>query len=155
MSTRERWVLYPLLFLTLGIVMRDKVMLPTHLGAMQFEAGEIATQRIRCNQLQVKELLCDRLESNQTECRAFLVRGPNGQPTVLAGTDAKTNAGVVETHSAKGIPQVRLYSNNNGGQIATFEVSKTPPEPTKKLAPGKASEASPSPKAQDKGATGK
>jgi hypothetical protein len=156
MSTRERWIVYPLLFLTLGIALRDKVILPSRLGAMEFEAGQIVTQRIRCNQLQVKEVLCDRLDSNQTECRTFLVKGPASRPVVIAGADAKTGAGAIETLTSNGIPQVRLYSNNIGGQITTFEVKKTPPTPTKKPDPSNPTpDKSSSPKPQEKGASGK
>ena len=45
MSTRERWIVYPILFMTLGIALRDKIIRPTHLGSgdLQLGAGEITT----------------------------------------------------------------------------------------------------------------
>ena len=47
MSMRERWIIYPLLFLSLGVVLGDKIILPGHGGnpGLQFEAGEIAAVR--------------------------------------------------------------------------------------------------------------
>ena len=142
MSTRERWIVYPLLFLTLGIVLRDKFMPLKHLAAVQFQAGEIAVAKIRCNQLEVDELICrkplevdqlicrkqleanelvcKRLEAVQLGCRALLVRGPNGRPVVVAGTDSNTQAGTVETFSANGVPQVRLFSTGTGGVVTTI-----------------------------------
>jgi hypothetical protein len=102
MSTRERWIVYPLLFMTLGIAMRDKVVPPAQLGnfRLQFEAGEIS---------------CDRLQ-----CHTLLVNGPNGQPVVAAGADATSRAGTVETFAANGMPLVRLFSNAAGGVVATL-----------------------------------
>ena len=101
MSTRERWIVYPLLFMTLGIALRDKVIPPAHLGnlGMQFEAGAIMTPRIHCNEL--------------------WVNGPNNRPVVVVGSDRNTNAGIVETFTAGGMPQVRLLSSDAGGMVTT------------------------------------
>jgi len=142
MSTRERWIVYPLLFLTLGIVLRDKFMPLKHLAAVQLQAGEIAVAKIQCNQLEVNELICrnqlevnqlichrqleanevacKRLKAVQSECRALLVRGPNGRPVVVAEADSNTQAGTVETFSANGVPQVRLFSTDAGGVVTTI-----------------------------------
>ena len=142
MSTRERWIVYPLLFLTLGIVLRDKFMPLKHLVAVQLQAGEIAVAKIRCYQLEVDELICrkqlevdqlvcrkqleanelacKRLEAVQLGCRALVVRGPNGRPVVVAGTDSNSQAGTVETFSANGVPQVRLFSTGAGGVVTTI-----------------------------------
>ena len=138
MSTRERWIVYPLLFMTLGIAMRDKVIPPVQLGSvgLQFQAGEIATQRLRCGELQVGRVVCDRLQSNQSECHTLLVNGPNGRPVVIAGADANTHAGTIETFTASGVPQVRLLSTNTGGAIVTFEAKQPSPQPAKNPAAG-------------------
>lgn len=122
MSTRERWIVYPLLFLTLGIALRDKVIPPVRLGnlRMQFEAGAITTPQIRCNQLHVGKVVCERLDAKQSECRALLVNGPSGRPVVVVGADPKTHAGIVETFTDRGLPQVRLHSSNTGGVISTI-----------------------------------
>jgi hypothetical protein len=123
MSSRERWIVYPILFMTLGIAMRDKVIPPTRLGngGLQVQAGEIAaTGRISCKQLQVDTIFCSRLEAGRTECRTLLVNGPNDQPVVIAGADANSHAGVVETFAANGLPQVRLLSTPTGGILSTI-----------------------------------
>ena len=51
MSTRERWIVYPLLFMTLGIALRDKIMPPAHLGnlGMQIEAGTVSINNWRAS----------------------------------------------------------------------------------------------------------
>ncbi len=122
MSTRERWIVYPLLFMTLGIALRDKIVPPTHLGnfAARLEAREIATEQLRCKQLQVDTVICDRLESQRSECRALIVNGPSGRPVVIAGAEVKGGAGTVETFTATGMPQVRLLSTDTGGMVTTI-----------------------------------
>ena len=82
MSTRERWIVYPLLFMTLGIAMRDKVVPPNHLGNldMQFEAGAITTPQVQCSELRVGRVVCERLESEQvqsgqSECQYLVGQG--------------------------------------------------------------------------------
>jgi hypothetical protein len=137
MSTRERWIVYPILFLTLGIAVRDKIVPPTHWGGRalhvngeiateqlqcktQLRAGEIVAAQLRCKQLLVENIICKRLESGRAECRMFLVNGPNNKPVVAALADAKTHAGVLETLSAKGLPQVQLLSTPTGGVVNTI-----------------------------------
>ena len=102
MTNRERWIVYPLLFMTLGIALRDKIIPPAQLGhlGLQFQAGEVTTHQIRCNTL--------------------FIDGPNGKPVVIAGTDANTGAGTIKTLAASGIPQVRLFSNDVGGVVTTI-----------------------------------
>jgi len=100
MSTRERWVVYPLLFLALGIAMRDKVLPPKTL-----RAGSV---------------VCDRVACNRVESRALVIQGPKGKPVLIAGTDAKNNAGTLETFTENGIPQVRLLSTDTGGMVNTI-----------------------------------
>jgi hypothetical protein len=122
MSTRERWIVYPLLLLTLGIVMRDKIVGPTHLKTGEVTAGQIRCNQlmadqmvmagqIRCGQLQADQALCKRLQSagavaaTAVQCGEVVVIGPNGRPTVVLGTDQRTKGGVIGTFSASGAPQ--------------------------------------------------
>ncbi|MBU4399038.1 MAG: hypothetical protein KKE86_06840, partial [Planctomycetes bacterium] len=65
MSTRERWIVYPLLFLTLGIALRNKILPPTHFGGMEttLKAGEIDVRRIRCGELQAGRAILNQLEA--------------------------------------------------------------------------------------------
>jgi hypothetical protein len=123
MSTRERWVVYPLLFLTLGIALRDKVIPPAKLGnrGMRLEAATITTPRIRCNELQVGEVVCDRVDAKQSECRTMLVKNADNRPVVVVGSDNKNRAGLLETFTANGMRQVRLLSSDVGGMVTTIE----------------------------------
>jgi hypothetical protein len=108
MSTRERWIVYPLLFMTLGIAMRDKVIPPVRLGSLGLllQAGDTVSQRIRCRELQVE--------------RVVVNNGPNQPPVVVLGSDNNTHAGFVETLNTEGMPQVRLSSTETGGIVSTI-----------------------------------
>ena len=124
MSTRERWIIYPILFLTLGIAVRDKVIPPTRWSSSVLRvAGEIVTPQLRCKQVLVDNLVCQRMESGRAECHSFWVTGPTNRPVIAAGTDAKTHAGLLETLSAKGVPQVRLLSTPTGGVVNTIDAT--------------------------------
>jgi hypothetical protein len=140
MSTRERWIIYPLLFLTLGIVMRDKIILPKNL-----QVQRVAAEQIRCNQLQVDSVLCNRLQAGDeivegaVQCGELAVRGPNGRPTVIVGTDARSKGGLVTTLSPTGTPLICLQPTESGGKVITFtkksrddapETPKTPSPPS-------------------------
>jgi hypothetical protein len=109
MSTRERWIVYPLLFLTLGIAMRDKIVQPNHL-----QTEDIVAAQIRCNRLQVEQVLCGRLQSltgvvaGAVQCNELAILTPKGRPTVVMGTDSQTRAGAIETFSESGARQMRL-----------------------------------------------
>jgi hypothetical protein len=139
MSTRERWIVYPLLFLTLGIVMRDKMVEMVHPVA-RLSNGEFAAEKIRCNQLQVDQIDCSRLHVDQAmnrlavqgiECGELLVGGPNGRPTVVIGADVK-NGGVIRTFSPTGVPLVLLQPTDAGGVVvaSAFIRSVKPPQNT-------------------------
>jgi hypothetical protein len=100
MPTRERWIVYPLLLLILGMVLRDKLIPPKHLSLEQLRATEIVAPTVLCGRL--------------------IISGPNGRPVVIAGTDTNTGAGVVETFATDGLPQVRLSSADTGGIVTTI-----------------------------------
>jgi hypothetical protein len=152
MSTRERWIVYPLLLLTLGIVMRDKVMPQGH-----FQANEVAAGRIHCGQLQVDrvasadgiavrslqcregltagKLHCGQLQVDNLvaagglvvrgiKCGELVVGGPNGRPTVIARTDPKTKGGTVITLSSAGVPLILLQPTDSGGVVFASDVKR-------------------------------
>jgi hypothetical protein len=134
MSSRERWIVYPLLFMTLGIALRDKI-IPAH----RLQLDEIAAGQIHCNQLLVdqeigaKQVSCIQLQAEQAGCKRlqvaagivvrsilcgeFAIAGPKGRPTVVIATDPKTNGGIIETISSAGAPLVRLEPTNAGGVV--------------------------------------
>jgi hypothetical protein len=173
MSTRERWLIYPLLFLTLGIVMRDKFFPQGHIQANELTAGrihcgqlqvdrlasaggiavrdlqcsgELAAGKLRCSELRADQLMAGSgLVVRGIQCSEVVVVGPNGRPTVLAGTDARTKGGLITTLSSTGTPLVWLQPTDSGGavraaqivqgKIALPETPNTPSTPKPKSPP--------------------
>jgi hypothetical protein len=127
MSTRERWIVYPLLFLALGAALRDKFVGSRDLRAGAVTCGELRVGRLLCDRLESGQvsvlelhgahLVCDRVESGQSECRQLIVKGPNGQPVVGALADSRSGNGMIETVSATGMPLVEIASANGAGNV--------------------------------------
>jgi hypothetical protein len=117
MSPRERWIVYPLIFLTLGIALRDKLL-------YRIKTNEVRAQRVICDELLAERLLVNRsTRMNQIECRTLVVQGTNGNPIAVVGADAATNNGLIETFSSHGVPQIRLQSNEGSGVVTAFDQS--------------------------------
>lgn len=97
MSTRERWIVYPLIFLTLGIALRDKLL-------YRVKTNDILAQRVACTELVADNVLIRKgTRMNVAECRTMIVHGPNGNPVVALGVDATTDGGgAVTTFSPTG-----------------------------------------------------
>jgi len=88
MTSRERWILYPLLFLTLGIALRDKVLPRT---------VPLAADTIICNHLEAGDAKCSQLQltkhGGRDAIRLETVSGDgkiriftrNGESVVLGG----------------------------------------------------------------------
>lgn len=102
MSDRERWIVYPLLFLTLGLTLRDKitgtlrrlVLLDGKAAALDFENGVLRIPHI---------------DADVVHCRRVDVRDPQDKPLVqLKGLDVPTgdgkkkNSGAVSIHGQDG-----------------------------------------------------
>jgi hypothetical protein len=128
MSTRERWVIYPLLFLTLGIVVRDKLAFQadeatikrlrcSELRVDNAIAREFGAVQIQCGQLQTKKAIAAELAARGIRCGELLVDGPDGRPTVVVGTDPKTKGGSIFALSAAGVPLIRLQPTDSGGVV--------------------------------------
>jgi hypothetical protein len=146
MSDRERWIVYPLLFLTLGIALRNQFLPTRRFGALDLKAGELTAQKILCNDLVIyqkgecNQLQCGQFQFDEAfgkhasiaglaECvglkageaafRRMLVVDAEGRPVVLAGTDINTQAGVIETRNANGMTLVQVRSTGTGGAVTT------------------------------------
>lgn len=138
MSNRERWTVYPLLFLTLGIALRDKI------------TGSIMLRSVRCEELVVAgqdgKLHLRLGPGGRGTSDVMVIYGQQNNPSVSLGTvdgssgiltlhDARGkvqvvakstgNAGAIETLNSSGQPQILLGSNNAGGVVTTARHGKT------------------------------
>jgi hypothetical protein len=141
MTDRERWIVYPLLFLTLGIALRNQFLPTRRFGAVDLRAGELSAQRVVCKELitekgeclqqfQFNEALakhigvlglleCIQLKAANAECGGLVIADAEGRPVILAGADKNTQSGVIQTKNRDGMPLVQLGATEGGGAVTT------------------------------------
>ncbi len=85
MSTRERWIVYPLLFLALGVALRDKLIPPDTLRAYALKVHEIDAEQIRGEGVVAGQLECRDLKTALATCRVATVASPGGDDGVRIG----------------------------------------------------------------------
>ncbi|HYW79255.1 MAG TPA: hypothetical protein VE890_06735 [Thermoguttaceae bacterium] len=148
MTSRERWVVYPLLFLTFGMTMRDKVWPQPHFIANDMTAfGEITAGKIICSQLDVGRATAQRLESIQSECQLLTLSDQHGRNAIRLGSgsngtgrlellatdgdvlvalggDEVGESGRVETFADGGVPQTQLRSTEAGGLVTAIDAEE-------------------------------
>jgi hypothetical protein len=137
MSNRERWIIYPLLFLTFGAVMRDKLIIPPKLAAREvvcekIHSDEMEVGRARCQDLSTVQTRASRLviDDDEGNNRAVLDVGnggsgrlelldADGRPAVGAGTDGTGRGGMMAVfRDAK--PRAEISSNAWGGEVTAI-----------------------------------
>ena len=125
MTIRERWIVYPLLFLTLGLGMRDKVAPPSP----RFMRPGMNAMNVRCVHLECQDLTVTgpngerriRLGVTPNQAGQMEVYGSDHTMVLVAGADNTGRSGRVQTLAADTTPQVSLHSTDRGGQVATFD----------------------------------
>ena len=117
MTSRERWVVYPLLFLTLGITMRDKVWPQPNLMVADMRAfGEVAANKITCKQLDVAHATLRRLDVVQAKCKMVTVTGPSGGDAVRISVGPE-GTGRLEVFAADGEMLASVGADEAGGVV--------------------------------------
>jgi hypothetical protein len=101
MTDRERWIVYPLLFLAVGLGLKSGAAAKLTVA----ETDVVDAETVRCKKLLV------------------VTPGPDAasvQPVAIIGADTH-GRGVVETFSADGRPQARLSSDPVGAILTLFD----------------------------------
>ncbi len=119
MSTRERWTIYPLLFLALGAALRSKV-------TATIETGHLDAVNVRSVQMSCEDLVIVdkdgkprlRMATVQNAGRVEIY-GAGGNIVAVIATEA--NGASVQLQTADGKPQVLLRSGGAGGLVATVD----------------------------------
>jgi len=101
MSSRERWTVYPLLFLALGLAMR----------AIVVPQGEFAAARV------------DDLEATRLVCREIVIESEDGTILVHMGREVKLGGGRIEIKDAAGADSVSLGTGpeSRDGAVEFFD----------------------------------
>lgn len=108
MSERERWIVYPLLFLGLGTSLKDKLVAPSVVKA----------ERIECNQIQCRQQLStNQLDAAQVTVAKSLAAGQvvvidqKKQPRILLRTIPARQGDTVLKEKTRG--QISLFDETN------------------------------------------
>jgi hypothetical protein len=106
MSSRERWTVYPLLFLALGLAVR----------AIAVPQGEFAAARV------------DALESNRLVCRELVIESDQGTILVHMGRVVGGGGGRIEIKDKNGIDTIAVgtQSDEHAGTVEFFDAAGKP-----------------------------
>jgi len=128
MSNRERWVVYPLLFLAICLGAKD------HFPGMQ--SSELITREVKCDVLTAKvikgeSITCNNMQANSAkgEPQIVLGQGKDGGQLVVYGPDEKPaivlgvikDAGALEASDFGGA-MLRLRATKEGGRLEVEDV---------------------------------
>jgi len=106
MSSRERWTVYPLLFLALGLAMR----------AIIVPHGEFAAARV------------DGLEATRLVCREIIIESKDGTVLVHMGRVAQGGGGRIEIKDADGVDAIAVGTGpaSREGSVEFFDDTGRP-----------------------------
>jgi hypothetical protein len=149
MSTRERWIVYPLLFLALGTALRPKLAPTFEASIMQVTSDEVKSRELTANRVTSDDVKSRKLTADRVTCRSLTIvdgqKRPrielvvhahtgdgevrlvnnDGVPVVSLQSDAQTRAGLIETRSNDGRAQTALWSTESGGEVVAFDRGPT------------------------------
>jgi hypothetical protein len=106
MTSRERWTVYPLLFLAIGLAMR---------AGIPFEE-------------RVDTLVAGAVEAGQVVCREIVVTGSDGTVLVHIGRVVGGGGGRIEIKDATGTDTIAIGTGPEGrdGHVERFDASGQP-----------------------------
>jgi hypothetical protein len=119
MSDRERWIVYPLLFLAIGFGLKSQWPRP----------DDLECRSVRCKNIVVDNLdgtPCIRLGSTQVQAGEIRLYGAARQPVMTLGADRGGNQGIVETFDASRNQRVVMGSDATGGFVRLFGQPNVP-----------------------------
>ena len=118
MNTRERWIVYPLLFLALGLALRDKLIPPS----------ELKVGKVTCTSVTVTDLsgnIAARIVPVRNGSGRLEIHGPADKAVVVLGTDQSGQFGTAEFAGPKGGLQLLLQASKEGGRVTTLDPHQT------------------------------
>lgn len=115
MTTRDRWTIYPLLFLAIGLGL-------TACLQGQADHAVFEGQLVRSKRLEADEMLIKKLEGEVVVCKELLVVNESGK-VVAEVTTNKSGAGLMQTANSNGAFQVVLTADPAGGVLRTLAVN--------------------------------
>lgn len=139
MTDRERWTVYPLIFLTLGIAVKDKISRAIDTDELHckrlvckevVEGGRAVYGEVNAGAVNAKTVNAGVVQAKgaavgEVDCNVLMVKDAAGQEQVLL-TSTPQGGGLIHTRGTvlvtdqEGRHQVLISSNENGGQVRTI-----------------------------------
>ena len=119
MSERERWIVYPLLFLAVFLGWWNQMP----------RSGDLDYQLIRCHRLLVTSPNGEpsvEITSTATQSGESRIFGAYGRVALVLRTDRAGNRGILETKDSDQTAQTLIGSNSHGGFLKLFGKQDVP-----------------------------
>ena len=110
MTSRERWTVYPLLFMALGFGFKNGI-------DNQADHESFDGRLVRSKEFNGKEF-----NGDVVRCKELVVVNESDKPVVQVSTN-KTGAGIVQTANSNGTFQVVLTADSAGGVLRLLDVN--------------------------------
>ena len=128
MNTRERWIVYPLLFLALGLALRDKIVPQSELIAFGIECAKLKADEVTCTSVTVTDPsgnIAARIVPVGSGGGRLEIHGATGNAVVVLGADQSGQFGAAEFADPDGTLQLLLQASKEGGRVTTFDPHQT------------------------------
>jgi hypothetical protein len=139
MSTRDRWTVYPLIFLALGAALRSKVTSTVEVDTVTACSIE-AAQQIKAVQMTAKSIVVSedlqisgtdgkpriRMGTTKANTGAIEIYGRDGNIVAALTVDPESDRATLRLQTAEGTPQVTLSSDGDGGILESYSKTGEP-----------------------------
>jgi hypothetical protein len=136
MSNRERWIIYPLLFMALGLALKPNLTVADRLKCRTLICEEIDANRSNVAELNCREATLGELNGTLSRFANVEIVGPDGNPRIRMGTGVvvapndkqRLAGGLIEIYNANHKKLVDLGSTGDGqsGFVATLAADGSP-----------------------------
>jgi hypothetical protein len=126
MTTRERWIVYPLLFMAIGLGLRSGLLLQEMEKHAKPEAAlrKLASESVHANTIQSARGTFDQLS-----CHALTVLGPDNKPVVVIAANSQSHDGMIETIAGDGTQWLLIHPRGTQRGFLPSDRKKTPAAP--------------------------
>jgi hypothetical protein len=107
MTERERWIVYPLLFLALGITVKDKLP-PKH----------IEVDEVRSKRAEVDEMRSKRMDADEVRCAKLVVADRGNREHVIVGSTP--GGGIIEFRGERAEAGTIILGYFNNAAVLMF-----------------------------------
>jgi len=137
MTTRDRWTVYPLLFLALGAALRNKItstidvesVASRRMEATQLQAAQVTAKSVLCEDLQINDKEGKprvRLGTTRASAAGIEIYGRDGKMVAVLTVDPETDLAKLRFQTPDGARQLVIGSGSEGGTMTPIDAVPLP-----------------------------